>query len=351
MIRLEIEEFRESVGADGHVFDVRTPAEFEQGHIPGAINLPLFSNDERAAIGTTYKQVGRHQAILDGLDMIGPRMRGLVEAVQERVGAPDAAPPIHVHCWRGGMRSGSVAWLLEMYGFEVRTLVGGYKAFRRWVLATVAEPPPLRVLGGRTGSGKTLVLDELAALGEPVLDLEGLANHRGSAFGALGLGEQPTQEQFEALVAVRLAELGDSAVWVEDESRMIGRRQVPDPLMAAMRSSVVFALHVGMARRVRNLVEVYGDAAFDELRTCFDMIEKRLGRERKVEAHAALDERDLARAAEIALSYYDKTYDYGLSRRNPERVEGIHGLDDMTPREIAQTLRERAADLDRRDDE
>ena len=156
-----------------------------------------------------------------------------------------------------------------------------------------------------------------------------------------------TQEQFEALVAVRLAELGDCAVWVEDESRMIGRRQVPDPLMAAMRSSAVYALHMGMTRRVQNLVDVYGDAAFDELRACFDAIEKRLGRERKVEAHAALDERDLARAAQIALSYYDKTYDYGLSRRDPERVEDIDGLDDMTPAEIAQTLRQRAADLER----
>ena len=136
MIRLEIEQFRDSVGTHGYIFDVRTPAEFEQGHVPGAVNLPLFSNEERAMIGTTYKQVGRHQAILEGLDVIGPRMRGLVEAVQERVGAPDTAPPVHVHCWRGGMRSGSVAWLLEMYGFEVRTLRGGSKALRRGVLVT-----------------------------------------------------------------------------------------------------------------------------------------------------------------------------------------------------------------------
>lgn len=334
MKRLGLDQFRQA-SRGKPLFDVRTPAEFAQAHIPGATNLPLFTDEQRAVVGTSYKQDGRHEAIKIGLDFIGPRMRELVEAV-EAVAGPPGQQPVFVHCWRGGMRSGSVAWLLDLYGWEVFALEGGYKAFRRWVLARLEEVPALLVLGGRTGSGKTRVLHALAERGEAVLDLEGLANHRGSSFGALELPPQPSQEQFEALLAVRLDELGPAPrVWVEDESRMVGTCMVPATLMHAIRESPVVALNVPIEVRVAHLVEVYGDASRDELADAFRRIEKRLGGERTAAALQALADDDLATAARIGLEYYDKTYDYGLSKR-PE--QNLHWVEVRAAEELVDAV-------------
>ena len=161
--------------------DVRTPAEFAHGHICGAHNIPLFSNDERAEVGTTYKQAGREQAILLGFDLTGSKWSGFIKQALEI--AP--SEKIAVHCWRGGMRSGAMAWCLNLYGFDVYLLTGGYKHYRRRVLDIFAEKFDIRILGGLTGSGKTKVLHQLKALGEQVIDLEGLAGHQGSAFGSM----------------------------------------------------------------------------------------------------------------------------------------------------------------------
>lgn len=326
MGKLSVQQFLEvQRSSDAVTFDVRTPAEYEHARIPGAHNLPLFDNDERAVVGTAYKQDGREHAIKLGLDIVGPKMRRLVEQAEELAGPPGARPLL-VHCWRGGMRSGALAWLLGFAGWQVDTLDGGYKAFRRWVLERLESPPPLRVLGGRTGSGKTQLLHELRERGEAVVDLEGLANHRGSAFGALQLPEQPSQEQFEALLALALDALPPQVeVWIEDESRMIGSCKVPDTLMAAMREATVLAVHVAAEQRVENLVETYGDAPPDGLVSSFRRIEKRLGAERTREALEALESGDVATAARIALAYYDKAYDYGLSRREPGRVLRFDG--------------------------
>jgi tRNA 2-selenouridine synthase len=178
------------------VLDVRSPGEFNHAFMPGALPLPLFSDEERKEVGTAYKQVSREQAIKIGLDAFGPKMRRMVEEVEEKAAARGlpAKCPVYLYCWRGGMRSGAVAWLLDLYGFEVHVLAGGYKAFRNYVLDTFTLELPYHILGGYTGSGKTELLHRLKELGETVVDLEGLAGHKGSAFGNIDRLPQPTQE-------------------------------------------------------------------------------------------------------------------------------------------------------------
>ncbi|HEU4717669.1 MAG TPA: tRNA 2-selenouridine(34) synthase MnmH, partial [Bacteroidia bacterium] len=213
--RLSIENFLlESTGIP--VADVRSPAEFAGGHIPGAFNIPLFTNEERAAVGTIYKQQGNEAAVLKGLEFVGPKMTAFI--LKARENAP--GKKIAVHCWRGGMRSASMAWLFETAGMEVLLLSGGYKAYRNFVLSNTGRKFDLRVVGGETGSGKTDILHELARKGEQVLDLEGLARHKGSSYGAIGQDPQPTVEQFENDFVHALTKLDPSRpVWIEDESR------------------------------------------------------------------------------------------------------------------------------------
>jgi len=182
--KVEVEEFL-SLARQYPVFDVRSPGEYQHAYIPGAYNLPLFTDEERKLVGTLYKQDSREQAIKAGLDYFGLKMRKMVEEVEAM-----NSKTVLVHCWRGGMRSAGVAWLLDLYGFKVYTLVGGYKSFRKWVLARFEKPYPFQVVGGYTGSGKTELLKELATKGHTIIDLEGIAHHKGSAFGALGEAAQ-----------------------------------------------------------------------------------------------------------------------------------------------------------------
>jgi tRNA 2-selenouridine synthase len=303
-----------SLAKDHPVFDARTPSEFDDGHIPGAINLPLFSDEERAEVGTLYKQEGRREAILRGLDVVGPKMRWLVEQVEKPAEAP---APVLLHCWRGGMRSSSVGWLLETYGFEVTVLDGGYKAYRRHVLEMCeTEIPHLVVLGGLTGSGKTDVLYELDALGEQVIDLEGLANHRGSTFGGIERNEV-TQQQFDNDLAGIIADLDLSkAVWVEDESRMVGRCRVPVAFFEQKKVAPLVCLEVPRKTRLERLVEEYGEHPSEQLIEAFERIKKRLGGERFRTAIDAIEVGNLEPACHEALRYYDKAYGYGLEQRD-----------------------------------
>src|SRR6476646_9398307 len=196
------------------VVDVRTPLEFEQGHIPGAVNIPIFTNEERVIVGTSYKQQGRQAAILLGFELTGPKWADFIRRAEEL--APDKK--ILVHCWRGGMRSGAMAWAFDLYGFDVGTLKGGYKAFRRAGIDAFSKPYPFVILSGSTGCAKTRTLQQMKALGEPVIDLEDLAQHQGSAFGSMGKLTQPSQEQFENLLGVELQKMDISKhIWLEDE--------------------------------------------------------------------------------------------------------------------------------------
>ena len=321
-----IEEFV-SLSDEDPLIDVRTPAEFERGHIPGAVNMPLFSNGERARVGTIYKQVGPEAALREGLDIVGPKMRHFVERAEAI--APDRR--LALHCWRGGRRSASVGWLLEFAGFEVGLLSGGYKAFRRYVLDWFeARPRPLLILGGPTGSGKTELLHALAARGEQVVDLEGLAHHKGSAFGALGEAPQPSVEQFENLVYDRLRRLDPQRrIWLENESRAIGRVYLPEGLWRQMAAAPLLHLDVPPTARIRRLVDDYARFSRAELAAAFDKIKKRLGGQHLQAALAALDGGDYAAAAAIALRYYDKAYGHALTRRVSGAVHRL-ALDEGT---------------------
>jgi tRNA 2-selenouridine synthase len=321
------------------IIDVRTPDEFAMGHIPGAVNVPLFSDAERAKIGTAYLHEGRRCAVSLGLRYVGPRLEELARALLEH--SDPAAAHLHIHCWRGGMRSASVAWLLEStFGCRVATLKGGYKAFRRWVLDSFAIPRQVRFVSGLTGSGKTEILKHLAAFGECVVDLEGLANHKGSAFGHLGEDAQPSQAQFEnALALAWRATAPTRPVWLEDESRMIGKRVLPEALWEQKGAARFHIVELPDDERIAHLCKIYACFPPGELAARVATIRSRLGGGRAKDAIEALHRGDFAAACRIILSYYDRTYQTCLAVYPPEHITH-HSFPKLEPRVIAATLLE-----------
>jgi tRNA 2-selenouridine synthase len=317
------------------IIDVRSPSEFEKAHIPGAINIPLFTNDERAQVGTKYKNAGKDAAVLLGLEMVGPKLATFVKRAKKT--NPDKK--VLVHCWRGGMRSGSFAWLLETAGFEVQILKGGYKAYRNLVLDYFEKPLNLIILGGKTGSAKTGTLHELAKLGEQVIDLEGLANHQGSAFGAIGQAAQPSSEAFENMIYEQLSKLDLSkTIWLEDESKNIGSCNIPLAMFQQMRAAKVLFLDIEPEARIPFLVENYALAGVDdELQNSLDRIKQRLGGLDHKNATEALANKNYAEVARITLRYYDKGYLLGLAKREPNTILKI-GAATNNPEVNAKTL-------------
>ena len=302
------------------VFDVRSEAEFSHAHIPGAHNLPLFNNEERAVVGTIYKQQSRELAIKKGLEYFGPKMKDMVVFVEEAITKLNPEnKTVLVHCWRGGMRSAGVAWLLDLYGFKVYTLVGGYKAFRNWVLSRFDQKVTFRILGGYTGSGKTIVLSALNEKGAPVIDLEGLAGHKGSAFGNIGLPKQPSQEMFENKFAVEIHKnttvLSEKEIWLEDESQRIGTVNIPQILWNHIRTCPVYFLDIPFEERLNYLVETYGKLDAIELGEAIKRIQKRLGGLETKLALQYLGEGNLKDCFSILLKYYDKQYSKSLENR------------------------------------
>jgi tRNA 2-selenouridine synthase len=299
--------------ASGVVLDVRSPGEYERGHIPGAISFPLFSNDERAQVGICYKERGRDAAVELGLAIVGPKLSQFVATAKQL--APDRV--VRIHCWRGGMRSGSMAWLLETAGFQVNLLERGYKGFRQWVRDVLSVPKPVVTLGGMTGTGKTAILYALADRGEQILDLEKYANHRGSSYGNLGLPPQPSTEHFENLIAAEWASLrGDRLIWVEAESRMVGTCRVPNELFDQMMTAPILQVERSRSERVELLLKDYGNADRSQLIAATERLQKRLGGDRVRDAVNLILAGHLGEAIDIVLDYYDKAYLYDLHRRN-----------------------------------
>jgi tRNA 2-selenouridine synthase len=327
-ISLPTADFLQSPGV---VLDVRSPGEYEQGHIPGAISFPLFSNEERAEVGTCYKQEGRDRAVELGFEIVGPKCASFVKRAKQL--APDRQ--VRVHCWRGGMRSESIAWILQMAGLQVSVLQGGYKAFRQWARSTFASPRQVVILGGMTGSGKTEILTALAEQQAQVLDLEALANHRGSSYGALGLPPQPSNEQFENLLAMKWAELDASQpVWIEGESKRIGLCRIPPEVFQQMDQAPVIEVVRSRAERVDLLVEVYGNTDAEGLVTATERLRKKLGGLRTQQAVDSIRQGNLAEAVNLVLDYYDKTYRFDLNRRQvpiyPVNVAGLSAAESAT---------------------
>ena len=314
--QLEIEEFlKQSEGC--LTIDVRSEGEFAYGHIPHAVNLPLFNNEERKIIGTLYKQKGKNEAILEGLDVVGKKMSDFIRFVQPKI----TDNKVFVHCWRGGMRSGSMAWLLNNFGYDVGVLKDGYKSYRRNVLNWVGKNFRFVVIGGRTGSGKTDILLKLKDLGEQVIDLEGLANHKGSAFGALGQAPQPSTEHFENLMAEELKKFDPQRpIWMEDESKTIGKVFIDLQLWKHMCTAPLFVIELPVEVRLKRLVKDYGENHLEGLEQSITNIQKRLGNEQWKLAIDALREKDFAGAAKITLQYYDKAYDKGILMKEGREV-------------------------------
>lgn len=320
------------------ILDVRSPGEFSHGHIPGAVNLPLFDDAERAEIGTLYKQQSREAAVERGLAIVGPKMAGFVQQAK----ALTTGRQLRIHCWRGGMRSESMAWLMQTAGFEVRTLAGGYKAFRQYVLMQLGRPFQLLILGGKTGSGKTDILKALASLGEQVIDLEGMAHHKGSSFGALGQPPQPSSEMFDNQLFDVLSSLDvNQRIWVEDESHNIGKVHISQPFWQQMKRAPVIAIEVPKAARIDRLVREYADAPDEELAQSLQRIKKRLGGLHLQTAMDALARKDYCAVAAIALNYYDAAYQRGLEQKHKEQVHNIQLREDA-PKHTALALIEYA---------
>jgi tRNA 2-selenouridine synthase len=325
--RLSIEEFL--VLAKQHpVIDVRSPAEFAHAHIPGAFSLPLFNDEERAIVGTAYKKQGKQKAIKLGLDFFGVKMRQMVETVEmeivtawlsrihdRNVEKKGSNKTVLVHCWRGGMRSAGVAWLLDLYGFEVYTLQGGYKAYRNWVLWQFSKSYDFKIIGGYTGSGKTELLHEMAKKGEHVIDLEGIANHKGSAFGGIGQEPQPKQEMFENILAHKLDDQKGNTFWLEDESQRIGILNIPHNFWNTMRTKPVYFLDIPFEERLEFIHKGYGKGEKEKLVNAIIRIQKRLGPLETKTAIGHLLEDDYKAAFSILLHYYDKTYTKSLANR------------------------------------
>lgn len=302
--------------------DVRTPAEFAEATIPGAVNVPIFSDEERVRIGTLYKQEGKGVARKLGIELVAPRIPALLEQIETaRCGHKG---PVVVFCWRGGMRSLAMTSFLNLAGIHARQLVGGHKGFRSLVCSyfDTQHWPPIYVLRGLTGVGKTKVLQRLDEQSYPVIDLEGLANHRGSAFGALGLQPQPGQKKFEALLWDRLQQLESSAYLVtEGESLHIGRLMVPKKFHQAMQVQTSLWLTASLEFRTRIILDDY--PALDGLREQFERpicaLKEKLGNQVVNQLldllHAGKWEKLVY---ELMVHYYDPLYLHTLP---PQRVE------------------------------
>ncbi|WP_339736816.1 tRNA 2-selenouridine(34) synthase MnmH [uncultured Sunxiuqinia sp.] len=317
------------------MIDVRSPGEFEKGHITGATNIPLFSNEERAHVGTVYVQQSKEKAVELGYRYVNPKLDRFI--AESRKVAPKSA--VAVHCWRGGMRSHAFAEHLHQNGFqEVYVITGGYKAFRNHVLSFFEQPFRLRILGGYTGSGKTFVLKQLKKLGQQVIDLEGIAHHKGSAFGSIGEMEQPTVEQFENSLFEQFRQLNlQNPIWLEDESHNIGHVKIPMPLFRQIRQQVVYFIQIPKEQRARHLVNEYAPFGNDRLAWAINGIAKRLGGQNVQRAHELLRENNFYEVALLALQYYDKAYTRGVEDRNPELVFRIP-LADMNHLKNAQSI-------------
>jgi tRNA 2-selenouridine synthase len=294
------------------VVDVRSEGEYAAGHIPGAYNIPLLTNDERTAVGTIYKTEGTHNAIKKGFEVVGPRLLQIINQT-EQVATQNE---ILVHCWRGGMRSANFSQFVGMAGITAHPVSGGYKAYRQEAHALFASPLPLLRLGGCTGSGKSSLLHRLKQSGEQVIDLEMLACHRGSVFGGIGMKPQPTTEQFEnnMFEELRLMDLSRT-IWVEDESIAIGKIFLPQPFWHTLSKSPVIEIQMDKAIRVQRLVEEYGHSPVEEFEHALEKISRRLGGQHVKAALEHLHGGRWPEVMEILLTYYDKAYRNGLSRK------------------------------------
>lgn len=316
---ITIDEFLAERDRFDAILDARSPSEFAEDRLPGALNWPVLDDDERRIVGTLYKQVSALEARKVGAAMVGRRIAGHLEAHLANLSRE--WQPL-VYCWRGGQRSGSLAWFLSQIGFRTAQLQGGYKGFRaavRQQLASLPGPLSLVVLAGRTGSGKTRLLQRLAAAGQQVLDLEGLAHHRGSILGAVPGLPQPSQKHFDTRVWQALQAFDPSRpVYVESESARIGALRVPEALLLRMREAGrVVPVEMPFEGRVQLLLEDYAYFANDPESFCglLEHLVELQGRERVGAWQALARQGAWAELfGRLMTEHYDPLYDRSMRR-------------------------------------
>lgn len=328
------------------IIDTRSPAEFAEDHVPGAISCPVLDNDERARVGTIYKQVSPFDAKKIGAALVAKNIAVHIE--NQFKDKPRAWKPL-VYCWRGGKRSGAMAHILREIGWEAMALEGGYKAYRRYVVGSLAALPAqftFRVIHGVTGSGKSRMLRALHAAGAQVLDLEDLAAHRGSVLGSLPERTQPSQKWFESLLLRELQNLSmEKPVFVEGESRKIGQLQVPEALIERMRASECLSLQTDTATRVALLMDEYRHFFTDveKLGALLDCLVGMHSRERIAEWKALAATGDWpVLVARLLEEHYDPAYLRSAAYNFP-RLAAARGL--RIPSDDVQAFRKIALDL------
>jgi tRNA 2-selenouridine synthase len=322
------------------VIDVRSPVEYNKGHITGALNIPVFTDEERSQIGSLYKQKGRIPAIQKGLEFVGPRMTTIAEEARSFA----IGDKLKVYCWRGGMRSEKMSWLFELVGLRCMVLKGGFKAYRNQLLEDFNNLNHIIVLQGPTGSGKTDVLTALSQKGEQVIDLEALARHRGSAFGHIGMAEQPTSLQFQNDLHAEFMKLDrNRRIWIESESLSIGKVYLPETLWESLNNAPVIELSIPKKIRIERLVKEYGKFDISDLQASTRKIGKKFGNNNVQDVLSFLEKGDLKHAAELLLNYYDKSYNFSQMKykaRRPRMVKSESGDPEVNADKILNSLNE-----------
>jgi tRNA 2-selenouridine synthase len=316
------------------LIDVRSEKEFSQAHIPGAVNIPLLNDDHRRQVGITYKSNGRDAAVVKGFDLVGEKFGDFIREVKRHT----TEKHVMIYCWRGGMRSGIMSWVLDMAGFKCFLLKGGYKSYRNYVLEVLKQPRNVLVIGGKTGTGKTEVLDALRKKGEQVICLETLASHRGSAFGALGMPPQPRNEMFQNMLAEEWIKADASRIlFLENESMTIGPIVLPPRIFEAIRNSPLVEIRMSVQQRIKRILTEYGEFPIDALVENTQKLAKRLGGLRTQQAVEALYQGDKATWVGHVLHYYDNTYGYGNDTRK-NSLKAVEVQDDEPADSIADKV-------------
>ncbi|MBO6960613.1 MAG: tRNA 2-selenouridine(34) synthase MnmH [Prochlorococcus marinus CUG1438] len=313
--RKELEKFR---SFKGPLIDVRSPGEYYKGHMPNSINIPLFDNDERSIIGTIYKKQGRKNAVIEGLKIFEKKLESLLDDLFMNIDSFNNISEnrnkelcIRIYCSRGGMRSQSIAWLLDSFKLNLVTLNGGYKIYRRWVLDSFSKKLNIVVIGGKTGTGKTRLLSLLEKHKYQTIDLEGYACHRGSTFGGLGMNEQPSNEQFENIIAEKINSFKlSNNIFVEAESANIGKCKIPHEFFYQMKNSRRIEILRSESNRLDELIDTYSVYKKEELKESVLRIKKRLGPQRTKIALESINNEKWELVCRSVLDYYDKCYEY-----------------------------------------
>jgi len=324
------------------IIDVRAPIEFEKGHITNAINIPLFEDVERAEIGTLYKQQGKEIAVNRGLEIVSPKLVPFVNQVKSLT----KNKKVFIYCFRGGMRSNSFAWLMNTSGLDATILEGGYKNYRNHVLNYFENEKKIVIIGGMTGSGKTDLLKKLDKIDFQIIDLEKLANHKGSAFGSINEEKQKPQQIFENNLFHQLSLLDtEKLILIEDESQSIGYNKIPHAFWLQMKKAPIIKLDIPFELRVQKLVQDYTTTNIDALKICVKKIEQNLGTQNAILCLKYLDENNLTDVARLTLKYYDKAYSYTYNKKTTQQIIPVV-LDTMNFEENTLKLKELINSLD-----